>query len=176
MLIAQEQTTEEAPKTGLVEREKITVNQATEIVQEGTFWLTPVKDDESGTAEETILTLVGKEKIYAIGERTPGRRLMKPGDKICFYATARGVMAHAEIVSHPENKPNPAVRHPEDFPWTFRLSDVHLYVDNPVVVDAALRQTLDAFRGRDISKAWAWFVQATHKLTSHDFSLLIRST
>lgn len=138
------------------------------------YWLTSVKSDEKGTAEETIKLLVGKEHIYAFGDETPGRKLIKPGDWICFYATGKGVIAHAKVVSRPEKKPHRSVRHPDKYPWTFQLDTVVLYPDRPVIISAEARNSLDAFRGRDPNKPWAWFVQATHKLTEHDFNLLIK--
>lgn len=136
------------------------------------FWLTPVKGDQEKTAEEVIETLVGKERIYAVGERTPGRKHLRAGDWISFYSTAKGVVAHARVASSPERKPHRAVRHPQKYPWTFHLDSVLLYLDKPVVIDAATRTRLDAFQGRDLDKSWAWFVQATRKITEHDFRIL----
>ena len=140
--------------------------------EERQYWLTPVRGDEVKTAEGVIQTLVGEEKIYAFGERTPGRQHLKVGDWICFYSTGKGVVAHAKVDSRPEHKPHPRVRHPEKYPWVFCVKDIHLYLDKPIVIDAALRAELDVFRGRDPNKSWAWFVQATRKITEHDFQLL----
>lgn len=137
-------------------------------------WLTPVKSDQEQTAEETVKTLVGEAKIYAWGERTPGRRYLKPGDWICFYATGKGVVAHAKVASAPEHKLHPRVRHPEKYPWVFGVKDVHLYLDDPVVIDVALRAQLDAFRDKDPNRSWAWFVQATRRIGEHDFEVLTR--
>ena len=141
---------------------------------EATYWLTPVKADDIQTAEEVIENLVGNKGIYAFGERTPGRRHLKPGDGICFYATGNGVIGHAKVASFPEKKPNPAVRDPERYPWVFNLKDVKIYLENPIVIDAALRAKLDAFEGRDPNTSWAWFVQATRKISNHDFDILVR--
>jgi hypothetical protein len=138
------------------------------------YWLTPVKEDEKQTAEKVIETLVGQEKVYAFGERTPGRRHMKPGDWLCFYATAKGVVAHAHAASAPEKKPHPRVRNPEKYPWTIRLDQIHLYPEKPIVIAAATRSKLDAFRGRDPERSWAWFVQATRRLSENDFKTLTR--
>jgi hypothetical protein len=138
------------------------------------YWLTPVKSEEEQTAEEVIQTLVGQERIYAFGERTPGRKHLKPGDRICFYATGKGVVAHARVISAPEKKPHHRVRQPERYPWVFRLDNITLYLDEPIIIDAALRSRLDAFRGRDLNKSWAWFVQATRKITEHDFDIVAR--
>ena len=57
------------------------------------YWLTPVRSDDTQTAEEVIQKLIGTEGIYAFSERTPGRKRLKPGDWIAFYATGTGVIA-----------------------------------------------------------------------------------
>ncbi|HDS45450.1 MAG TPA: EVE domain-containing protein [Methanomicrobia archaeon] len=142
-----------------------------EIPAERSYWLTPVRSDEEQTADEVIESLVKEEHIYAFGERTPGRRNIKPGDLICFYSTGKGVVAHAQVASLPEYKVHPKVHHSDKYPWVFRVKDAHLYLDDPVIIDAALRGQLDAFKGRE-DKAWAWFVQATRRVSEHDFRLL----
>ena len=162
--------------------EKPPVAKPTEVVPclpveekiEPTYWLTPVKSDDIQTAEEVIESLVSKNGIYAFGERTPGRKHIKPGDGICFYATGNGVIAHAKVASFPEKNPSPDVRDPERYPWVFKLEDTKIYLENPVVIDAALRAKLDAFKGRDPNTSWAWFVQATRKISEHDFRILVR--
>jgi len=139
------------------------------------YWLTPVKSHEEETAEECISILVGDEQIYAFGERTPGRKHIKPGDRICFYATGKGVVADARVVSRPQRDPHPRVYHPEKYPWVFRLDNATLYMDEPIVIDAEIRTRLDAFQDRDPNRPWAWFVQATRKISEHDFSVLTRA-
>lgn len=76
------------------------------------------------------------------------------------------------MASLPENKPHKAVRASERFPWVFRLGDPTLYVDRPVVIDAELRNQLEAFKDRDPKKSWAWYVQGTGRVTEHDFKIL----
>jgi hypothetical protein len=141
---------------------------------ESSYWLTPVRSDEEGTAEDTISTLVEKKHIYAFGEKTPGRRHIRPGDWICFYATGKGVVAHARINSVPRKELNPNVRHADRYPWIFDLDSEELYLNEPVIIDATLRASLDAFKDRDVNKNWAWYVQANNKITEHDFNILTR--
>jgi len=143
-----------------------------EIVEEVTYWLTPTKSDEVQTAEEAIDTLVRVEGIYAFGERTPGRKYIKPGDWICFYASGRGIVGYAQVDSKPIKKPHPRVRHPEKYPWVFRVKNVKLFLDKPIILDSSRRSKLDAFKGRDPGKPWGWFVQSTRKISKHDFKLL----
>ncbi len=156
------------PSQEEVSREEPDVS-ATTAAGDVAYWLTPVRSDDKGTAEDVIRTLVGQDKLYAFGERTPGRRHLKVGDRICFYATGVGVVAHAEVASAPERKSHPRLRHPERYPWLFRLDKVKLYLDKPTVIDVSTRASLDAFRGRDPNRPWAWFVQATRKVSEHDF-------
>lgn len=139
-----------------------------------TYWLTPVKDHDNETAVECVKRLVGKYSIYAFGEKTPGRAQIKQGDLLCFYAAGEGVIAHARVASAPENKPDDRVLHSEDYPYTFRVQDQELYAEGPVVIDVHARERLDAFAGRDPDKPWGWFVQATRKITEHDFQMLTR--
>jgi hypothetical protein len=136
------------------------------------FWLTPVKSYDDETAEECIAELVGKEHYYAFGPRTAGRKHMKAGDHIGFYATTKGIVAHATLSSPPQIRPRPDGSTCEDFPWVCSLKDASLYLDKPVALDAKLRQQLDAFKGRNPEQGWAWFVQATRKVSPHDFDLM----
>jgi hypothetical protein len=137
-----------------------------------TYWLTPVRSDETATAEEVVQQLISTDGIYGFGERTPGRKHVKPGDWIAFYATGKGVVAHAQIVSLPEYKPHPSIRHSERYPWVFQVEEPCLYLDEPIVIDATVRSRLDKFHGRDASTSWAWFVQSTRRISAHDFGVL----
>ena len=143
-----------------------------EQVGEGAHWLTPVRSEKEESAEECIERLVGKEGIYAFGERTPGRKHLKPGDRLAFYAVGNGVVASAKVSTAPTHKLHSKVRDSERYPWVFRVEEVQLHLDRPVIIDAELRARLDAFAGRDLDKGWAWFVQATRKISQRDFELL----
>lgn len=136
------------------------------------FWLTPVSGDEQQSAEDCVQSLVGKEGIYAFGERTPGRNRIKEGDGIAFYSTGVGVIANALVSSRPENKPNPVVRHPDRYPYVFKVKSPALYPSKPILLDSSIRSKLDAFKGRDLNAPWAWFVQSTRAISKHDFELL----
>ena len=138
------------------------------------YWLTPVASDDEMTAQQTVESLVGQEGVYAFSERTPGRTKLKPGDRICFYASGTGVIAHATVATIPAKKTHKKIRHPEKYPYLFGLKEAKLYLDNPVVIDQGLRAKLEAFEGREPQKSWAWFVQGTRSLVEGDFALLTR--
>ena len=164
-----------AQRSQLIETEQVPVEappQQPPEVGAPNYILTPTKSDEHSSAEDIIRTLVGEQCSYAFGDRTPYRKDLKPGDWICFYATTVGVIAHARVASTPQKRHHPGVHSLEDYPWVFSLSDVHIYVDEPIVIDAQLRSRLDAFKGRSLEKHWAWFVQATRRITERDFAIL----
>jgi hypothetical protein len=138
------------------------------------YWMTPVKGNQKQSAEEVIQGLVGNKGIYAFGDRTPGRKHLKPGDMICFYATAKGVVGHARVTTSPSYQESSAIEDPEQYPWVFNLEDQALYLNDPRVLDPARRSQLDAFKGKDPAAPWAWFVQATRRISKHDFDLLVQ--
>lgn len=139
--------------------------------QDTLYLLTPVADEKEATARDTIKGLLDSG-WYVFGERTAGRRSLKPGDRVAFYESGVGVVADAEVVSIAERRSVPGVRHPERFPWAFRVGKPRYFFDTPVVIDPALRARLDAFAGRDPVGPWAWFVQGTRVISAHDFAIL----
>jgi len=139
------------------------------------FWIYPVRSLGEESAQEVVKTLVAKEGIFAFGERTPGRKHLKPGDWICFYATGSGVVAHAKVLSYPERKSHPRVGYLWDYPWVFALGEANLYLNDPVVIDGRVRAWLDSFKNRDPNRAWAWFVHSTRRISRHDFEILTRN-
>jgi hypothetical protein len=136
--------------------------------------ITPVRDEDDRTAQDTIRELLNAG-WYVFGDATPGRKKLKPGDRICFYETGVGVVAEAEIASYPERQPPPArgiVKNLEKFPWSFRVTNARLFFEDPIVIDAELRSRLKAFANRDPFQSWGWFVQPTRIVTEHDFEVL----
>ncbi len=133
------------------------------------YWLAPVK------SEEVVRRLVEERHLYAFSERQPGHKRMKPGDRICFYVTMKGVVADAEIASGPAmDSQLQEELELKDYPWIIRLANVRLYVDKPRVLDEELRSRLEVFAGRDLRSGWGWFVQTTRQLSAHDFELLTK--
>jgi hypothetical protein len=137
------------------------------------YWLTAVSDTQETSAQEAIRTLLAAG-WYVYGERTPGRKRLQVGDGLSFYESGVGVVAAAEVASLPERRTLSLIRDAEKYPWAFRVTKVRYFFDAPVVIDAPLRAQLEAFHGREPSQSWAWFVQATHAVTEHDFRLLTR--
>jgi hypothetical protein len=60
------------------------------------------------------------QNVYVFGDRTPGRKSLKAGDRISFYQTQAGVVVEATVASTPERKAVKFAKDPERFPWAFR--------------------------------------------------------
>ncbi|NUP99386.1 MAG: EVE domain-containing protein [Armatimonadetes bacterium] len=136
--------------------------------------LSSVSDDRERTAEQAIRALLDTG-WYAFGEKTPVRKLVAPGARICLYQSGKGVVAEATIASEAERGVAPALTPlaREKYPWRFKVVQPRLFFDQPVVVsDVTFREKLDAFQNRDPAGSWAWFVQAAREVTEHDYLLL----
>lgn len=157
-----------------VERQEIESPPETPGEEKISYWIAPVKSYEEETAEERILKLVGEKKIYAFGEKTAGKKSLRPGDWICFYASGNGVIAHAKAISAPIKSLEPGVYNLEEYPWIFRLDNIKLYLDEPIILSVDLRSELDAFKNRNSREAWSWFVLTTRKISEHDFKILTK--
>jgi hypothetical protein len=136
------------------------------------YLLTPLKAGDGLTVREVLERLLGNG-WYVFGDSTPGRKTLKPGDRLAFYESGVGVVAEAEVASLPERRELPYTRRSDKFPWAFAVRDVRYFFDAPIALDADLRSRLDAFRGRAQTQKWAWFVQGTHRVSAHDFALLV---
>jgi hypothetical protein len=164
-LVVGSEVIEKIPPESRSQTEPSTTETATNV----SYWITSVRGDGERTAEGVIRDLVGKQQKYAFGENNPGRSKLKGGDWICFYASGNGVVAYAKAKSSAEMKPEVV----SGYPWVFDLESVTLLLDKPVIIDADLRSRLEVFQKRENPNApWAWFVQATRKVTQKDFDQL----
>lgn len=139
-----------------------------------TYLMTPVSDEGEASAKATIAGLLNAG-WYVFSDKTPGRKRLKPGDRLCFYESSVGVVAEAEVASVPERRPPTVagvVKSLDKFPWSFQLTNPRFFFDSPIVIDADLRSKLDAFAKRDPSQSWSWFVQGTKIVSAQDFALL----
>ena len=106
---------------------------------------------------------------------TAHRKKIQQGDRACFYAKGLGVVAQASITGPADREVTP-----RDWPGpdehsdnVFRvpLSAVH-WLETPRKIDVSVREKLEAFAGRDLSRPWSWFIQSTNRVSPHDFDVL----
>lgn len=138
------------------------------------FYLVPVGNLTTHSVEDTLRLLLD-QGYYVFSERTKGLKGLQPTDQICFYKTEAGVVAEATASGLPENRVPDFVPDANRFRWSVRVERVRYFFNDPIPIDADLRSRLDAFRGKDLSRAWAWFVQGARPVTRHDFELLTGS-
>ena len=146
--------------------------QGTAPASERRYLLTPVRNRPGKPATDTIRDYLNKG-YYVFAADTPFRAALRPGDKICFYASKVGVVASADITSQAELRPRAEI--PEEYPWVFSLANPHDFLDRPVVLTADLCAKLDACKKKG-SANWNWIVSFTKNLTAHDFRMLTEST
>lgn len=132
------------------------------------YYLTPARNRGQVPAMEWVRRDLAAGK-YCWGEKTPYVRSLRPGDRICFYATANvGIVAQAAAASEAQNSGAAG----DAFLMCFSVAG-YQPVDPPIEVDADLRSKLEWFKGRDpFGSDWADFVRSTHPISEHDFRLL----
>jgi hypothetical protein len=128
------------------------------------YWLTAVSDAEEMSAQQRIRAHLD-QGWYVYGEKTPGRKRLQVGDRLCFYETGVGVVAEAEVAGVPEYRALSLIPDAEQYPWSFHVTNVRYFFDTPVVIDARLRAQLEVFHGCDPSQSWGWFVQTMRAVT-----------
>jgi len=137
------------------------------------YYLLPAADSEDGTPVLENLHHWLDQGMWGLGQRTGYRKSFRAGDRLCFYAVRIGVVVECTVVSPAfeldrKRSPKPKL----DVPYGIELRDVRWFEESPVALTTDVRGGLSAFKGRDLKKGWAWFVQGTSKLTPEDYALL----
>ena len=136
------------------------------------YWLTSIKDEAESDSISVLRKLIQERRLFVFGARTPGRTKIAKGDWLCFYAAKRGIVGHARICSSMRELSDPIVRAGVRFFWAVELDSIEIYPDNSHILSPEVRVRLDAFKGKTDITMWSWFVQATRRITEHDFHIL----
>lgn len=139
------------------------------------YWLIPSGKQHGYSAAEHLKAWLAKG-FWGFGPSTPGRKAIRPGDWACFYAAkSQEVLAYAQIAGaldepvQPHEWPGP--NEPQGLVYEVPISGL-VWLANPIRIDAAVRATLDAFKGKAPGTGWSWLVQTTHRLSEADFRRL----
>jgi predicted type IV restriction endonuclease len=114
------------------------------------------------------------QNMWGMHESTPGRKNLRAGDRVCFYVSGQGVAATATVTGEATSalRDDEVPTGPTDHTiYRVPLTDV-VWLPLPLPIDATIRASLDAFRGKRVDGSWSWLVQTTHKLTAHDYQIL----
>lgn len=137
-------------------------------------WMVPASGHAGISAEESLKAWLGKD-MWGFWESTPGRKSIREGDWIAFYAAGKGVLAFAQVAGDPNLLIQPA-EWPEPVPQDKPVYKLPLlgvtWLAAANKIDAQTRSQLDAFRGREENRNWSWLVQTTRRLSSADFKRL----
>jgi hypothetical protein len=154
------------------QKQKIVANPST--TRQPMYWIVPAGNRE-GLKALDYLQLWLSRGYWALGQHTPGRRAIQPGDRVCFYAAGnRQVVATANVSGDLSNPITPAEwpePHPQKAPLYKMPLDAVTWLGRPVRLDDDLRSRLDALQGK-FGNRWALWVQVPRQLTKHDFDLL----
>lgn len=146
-------------------------------IDERGYWVLPAGNTATVSARESLQLWLHRG-LWAMRKSTAGRRHLKPGDQICFYAAKVGVVAAAEVAGLADQlvtaSESPEPNNTEPL-YKVPLARVR-WLSQPVVLDEPLRAQLDAFKGRSTVGVWAWFIQTPSRVNEHDFRLLVSST
>lgn len=139
------------------------------------YWMTSIIDTGGSKSLSVLKELILLKHLFVFGLRTPGRTKIADGDWLCFYAGNRGIVGHARICSPTYQLSEPLIRARVKYSWAVNLDSVSVYPNKPLPLTSDVRAQLDAFKGREASTMWSWFVQATRRISEHDFQILTRA-
>lgn len=145
----------------------------------GNYWVLPA-GKRDGKSSEFILRAWLCHNMWGMHKSTAGRKHLRAGDHVCFYAAKVGVVATAEVAGTADKVlslselPEEDAKHTEPI-YKVPLTNVR-WLPEPIPFDESLRSQLDVFRERSPSAPWSWFIQSTSKVSEHDFRLLTRSS
>ena len=146
--------------------------------KEPAYWLIPA-GNRKGIKSIDYLKMWLARGYWALGERTPGRKAIQPGDRACFYAAGlRQVVAFADVTG----KIDSAVSMddwPEPSPQTDVLYKMPLanikWLTPPTPLDLEMRMQMEALVGKDPAGNWGLFFQTSRRLSLADFKRLTRT-
>jgi hypothetical protein len=104
--------------------------------REPRFWVAIVTGNEAGAPERLLQSVIVGRRVLAVSHAGQLREDGAPGDWVCFFLPAKGIVGHAQMTSvFEESASAGVVRHASRFNRVYRLGDVTLY--EPLVVQAA---------------------------------------
>lgn len=140
------------------------------------YWLIPAGSQHGYSASEHLKYWL-EEGFWGFGERTPGRKGVRVGDQVAFYAAKSNlvlakatVAAEATMLVTASEWPGPEAMG-ESISYKLLLDGIS-WLNPAVKLDSALRAKLDAYAGRDPFGNWSWFVQTSRKVSAADFARL----
>jgi len=137
------------------------------------FFVFPARHEDGVQADQHLRTWLDAG-FWGVSATSANRKRITTNDVCCFYAKGVGIIARAvvtgPVVDVVRAHEWPGTEAPSEDVFRVPLRDV-VWLEEATDV-APLRPDLDAFRGKDLTRTWGWFVQSTGRLSEHDFKLL----
>jgi len=95
------------------------------------FWVATITPNDMATAEQLLTSVIGKREVLGIHHVGALHGDGAPGDWVCFFVPAKGIVGHAQLMSVVDDAAS-EVRDAERFSRVYRLGQVELY-DEPIV-------------------------------------------
>lgn len=105
------------------------------------YWVNMMSVDPFAPAERLVQSLIGTRQILGINPAPGLEDRVRPGDAICVFVAARGIVAHAQIAAILRDG-SKIIRDAKRFTHVLRLTNVIVY-DTPVVPAPELARKLD---------------------------------
>jgi hypothetical protein len=102
---------------------------------------------------------------------------VKEGDWLVIYQEGFGIIGYGRIDGLPIHLPSSRkeqYRLSDDFSLYISLKESTIFTE-PLILDHAKREKMDAFATRGADKSWRWFVADTQRITAKDFRILTES-
>ena len=142
---------------------------------QASHWLVPAARKQ-GLSAAQHLQLWLDAGYWGFWENTPGRKAVKAGDWVVFYASKVGTLhAYARVTADPTTLladgewPEPGV--PSQPTYKVPLADI-TWIDPPRKLDEALRSQLDWYQGRSPTHKWESLVMTNRRISPGDFAKL----
>lgn len=141
------------------------------------YWIVSAREIDGERPEEVVSRLAGEEGVWGMRDSTPGRKSIRAGDWLCFYASGKGVVGHGRVVGPPTQKEEVGESMPAGYDYIIQLDDVTVYPDNPVAMDEETRSKMEVYRGKrgqEGTGGWGWLFIHPNTISRHDFDLVTR--
>lgn len=98
---------------------------------EAAYWVATITGDETVAPDRLLRSLIAHRKVLAISRAGRFQAEGAPGDWVCFFLLAKGIVGHAQLMSIVEDRAS-VVRHASQFSRVYRLADVTMYEQSVV--------------------------------------------
>jgi hypothetical protein len=95
------------------------------------FWVATLAPNDMATPEQLLAAVIVERRVLGICHDRLLHDDSAPGDWVCFFVPARGIVGHAQLASIVDDGV-PVIRNADRFSRIYRLADVEVY-EEPIV-------------------------------------------